>query len=177
MTKPRGCNLEKQADISPPTFDFTASWSFFLSVLFTSTHLSFQIVSALSSFPDFLFSRSPRLVISLPRSLRPLTVCWLNKWLSFILRERPGLMKTWSPGYGVIFWSLRQRWMVFFLHIHLEQHQKKEGEEREEDSSKKSGISSTWGCHMKSLWARLCGTTRLSSLFSLQYHTDASPLV
>lgn len=30
-----------------------------------------------------------------------------------------------------------------FLHIHLEQHQKKEGEEREEDSSKKSGISST----------------------------------
>lgn len=34
-----------------------------------------------------------------------------------------------------------------FLHIHLEQHQKKEGEEREEDSSKKSGISSTWGSH------------------------------
>lgn len=84
------------------------------SVLFTSTHLSIQIVSAFSSFPDFLFSHSPCLVISLPRFLHPLTVCWLNKWPSFILRERPGLMKTWSPCYGVILWSLCRRWMVFF---------------------------------------------------------------
>lgn len=109
MTKPRGCNLEKQADI----------WLHCLMIVLSLCSFHFHTSVYSNCLCPFFLSRlflfhSPCLVISLPRFLRPLTVCWLNKWPSFILRERPSLMKTWSPCYGVILWSLCQRWMVFF---------------------------------------------------------------